>query len=99
MLLDLDAGGVYCVRLLVRAETEHGERSERVVVPLGRVVVDGDGERVRWQLDGWVRSAAVGELLASPGRAISRRRAWCLLRLSRSRCVRPAVSSYGCGAG
>lgn len=56
----LDAGGVYCVRLLVRAETEHGERSERVWYRSAGLSSTAMVERVRWQLDGWVRSAAAG---------------------------------------
>lgn len=49
------ARGERCTRLLVEAETDHGERSERQWY-----VADGLGaaamvERVRWQLEGWVQ--------------------------------------------
>ena len=58
----LDADGLACTRLLIIAETEHGERLER------RWRGDGSGgaaaltagaiaDRVRWQLDGWLRPA------------------------------------------
>jgi protein ImuB len=59
----LDAGGLACTRLLVAAETEHGERLER----LWRG--DGSGgasalsegaiaDRLRWQLEGWLDGTA-----------------------------------------
>lgn len=59
----LDAAGTFCVRLHVRAETEHGERSERVWYRAAGLSAAAMVERVRWQLDGWVRSAEA----ASPG--------------------------------
>jgi len=59
----LDADGLACTRLLIAAETEHGERLER----LWRG--DGSGgasalsegaiaDRLRWQLDGWLNGSA-----------------------------------------
>ncbi len=50
----LAAEGKVCVRLVVRAETEHGERSERVWHRPTGLTAAAVVERVRWQLDGWV---------------------------------------------
>ncbi|MDQ3312146.1 MAG: DNA polymerase Y family protein [Actinomycetota bacterium] len=50
----LAANGQVCTRLVVVAETDHGERSERawyLATGLGAAAMV---ERVRWQLDGWV---------------------------------------------
>ncbi len=47
--------GLVATRLLVEAETEHGERTERAWYrPVG-LSAAAMVERVRWQLDGWVR--------------------------------------------
>lgn len=47
--------GLVATRLLVEAETEHGERTERAWYrPVG-LNAAAMVERVRWQLDGWVR--------------------------------------------
>lgn len=54
----LSARGVSCSLLLVVAETEHGERSERrwrLGPQMGDVAV---AERVRWQLEGWLDGPA-----------------------------------------
>ena len=48
------ARGLMTTRLVVEAETDHGERSERTWYrPLGLTVATMV-ERVRWQLEGWV---------------------------------------------
>lgn len=66
----LDARGSVCTRVVVVAETEHGERSERVwrhaSTETGRALTAGAiADRVRWQLDGWLRGHANrGERLA-----------------------------------
>jgi protein ImuB len=46
--------GETCTRLLVEAETEHGERSERQWYRPTGLSAAAMVERVRWQLDGWV---------------------------------------------
>ncbi|HVL07470.1 MAG TPA: DNA polymerase Y family protein [Acidimicrobiales bacterium] len=59
----LTVQGLTATRVLVEAEWEHGERMGR------RWRLDGNGgrgaaalaERVRWQLDGWMTSASVGD--------------------------------------
>lgn len=45
--------GQACTQLLVVAETEHGERTERVWQRSTGLSVAAIVERVRWQLDGW----------------------------------------------
>ncbi|MDE0801858.1 MAG: DNA polymerase Y family protein [Acidimicrobiales bacterium] len=63
----LDARGSVCTRLVVIAETENGERSERVwrhaeSSSAGSTGTSGLGagaiaDRVRWQLDGWINAS------------------------------------------
>lgn len=48
------ARGEVCTRLLVEAETEHGERSDRQWYLNGGLSAAAMVERVRWQLEGWV---------------------------------------------
>lgn len=55
LLGELAATGRVCSRLTVAMETEHGERSERVWHRPHGFGVAAVVERVRWQLDGWVR--------------------------------------------
>jgi protein ImuB len=50
----LRAEGRVCTRLAVVAETEHGERSERVWYRAAGLSAPAMVERVRWQLDGWI---------------------------------------------
>jgi protein ImuB len=50
----LDERGEVCLRLLVEAETEHGERSDRRWSQGSGLSAAAMVERVRWQLDGWV---------------------------------------------
>ncbi len=50
----LSARGEVCMRLLVEAETEHGERSDRQWYLSGGLSAAAMVERVRWQLEGWV---------------------------------------------
>ena len=62
----LAAGGQICTRLLVVAETEHGERSERawyLATGLGAAAMV---ERVRWQLDGWITGTGEGSASDEP---------------------------------
>lgn len=51
----LGVRGMVATRLVVEAETEHGERTERAWYrPVG-LNAAAMVERIRWQLDGWVR--------------------------------------------
>lgn len=47
--------GLVCTRLAVIAETEHGERSERVWFRADGLGASAVVERVRWQVDAWAR--------------------------------------------
>ncbi len=62
----LDARGSVCTRVVVVAETENGERSERVWRHAESSSSDGRGgglgagaiaDRVRWQMDGWINAS------------------------------------------
>src|SRR4029453_19242220 len=46
--------GLACTRLVITAETEHGERLERVWRHEGALSVGAIADRTRWQLDGWL---------------------------------------------
>ncbi len=49
----LAANGATCTRLVVVAETDHGERTERAWYRPTGLSAPAMVERVRWQLDGW----------------------------------------------
>ncbi len=51
--------GKVCTRLVVTAETEHGERSERAWYRAAGMSAPAMVERVRWQLDAWMTSGDV----------------------------------------
>jgi protein ImuB len=53
----LRARGLACTRLLVVAETEHGERQERLWRHEHAFTAASLTERVRWQLEGWASAA------------------------------------------
>ena len=53
----LGSYGLACTRLAIDAETEHGERHSRVWRCAEPLTVGGIADRVRWQLDGWLRTA------------------------------------------
>lgn len=55
----LAAGGQVCTRLLVAAETEHGEHSERVWYRSSGLSAAAMVERVRWQLDAWAQQDTI----------------------------------------
>ena len=55
----LAAEGRVCTRLVVTAETEHGERTERSWYRAAGMSAPAMVERVRWQLDGWMTSGEV----------------------------------------
>jgi protein ImuB len=54
----LAALAIACTRLLVVAETEHGERHERLWRDEGALTAGAVADRVRWQLDGWINGSA-----------------------------------------
>lgn len=45
---------LHCTRLVVTAETEHGEVHERLWSHEGAMAAGAIADRVRWQLDGWL---------------------------------------------
>ncbi|MET0143206.1 MAG: DNA polymerase Y family protein [Ilumatobacteraceae bacterium] len=55
----LSAEGRVCTRLVVIAETDHGERSERAWYRAAGMSAPAMVERVRWQLDSWMASGDV----------------------------------------
>jgi protein ImuB len=54
----LAALGLGCTRLIIEAETEHGEHLARVWRHKGALGPGAIAERVRWQLDGWLNGSA-----------------------------------------
>ncbi|SDM51279.1 DNA polymerase Y family protein [Allokutzneria albata] len=59
---ELARRGLACVRLGIRARTEGGTELERVWRCAEPLTVEGVRDRVRWQLDGWLRVAGDGGL-------------------------------------
>ncbi|GIU87102.1 MAG: hypothetical protein KatS3mg009_1617 [Acidimicrobiia bacterium] len=57
LLARLSARGLACTRVVVEAETEHGERLARCWRHDGALTPAALAERVRWQLDGWLAAA------------------------------------------
>lgn len=56
-LFDNLAGrGLSCTRVLIAAETEHGEAIERAWRYEGTLTAGAVTDRVRWQLEGWLQS-------------------------------------------
>lgn len=55
----LGAAGRVCTRLVVSAETDHGERTERAWYRAGGLSAAAMVDRVRWQLGAWVDSGAL----------------------------------------
>lgn len=51
---ELSSRGLACTRLLVVAETEVGDRIERLWRHEGTLSAAAIGQRVRWQLEGWL---------------------------------------------
>ena len=62
----LAGDGRICTRLVVQFETEHGERSERSWYRSTGLTASAMVERVRWQLDAWMRlpRGSEGEITA-----------------------------------
>ena len=56
----LSSRGLACTRVLIEAETEHGERLARLWRHDGALTAAAMAERVRWQLDGWLAGTAGG---------------------------------------
>lgn len=54
----LAAHGLACTRLAIHVRTEAGERRDRVWRCAEPLTESGIADRVRWQLDGWLRQAA-----------------------------------------
>jgi protein ImuB len=52
------ARGSACTRVVIGAETEHGERLERVWRAEGSLTAGAIADRLRWQLDGWLQGSA-----------------------------------------
>ena len=59
LLAHLDALGLCCTRVVVEAETEHGERLTRRWRHEGALTPGTLVARVRWQLDAWLMTGAV----------------------------------------
>lgn len=54
LLAALEDRGLVCTRVVVEAETEHGEHLARAWRHEGALTAHALAERVRWQLEGWV---------------------------------------------
>lgn len=65
------AKGSACTRVVIGAETEHGERLERVWRAEGALSAAAIVDRVRWQLDGWLQPTQ-GSARHRPTAGISR---------------------------
>jgi protein ImuB len=52
------ARGSACTRVVIGAETEHGEQLERVWRAEGALTAAAIADRLRWQLDGWLQGSA-----------------------------------------
>jgi protein ImuB len=50
--------GLACSRVLIEAETEHGERLSRLWRHEGALTAAALADRVRWQLEGWLSGSA-----------------------------------------
>ena len=55
---DLRHRALACTRIVIEAETEHGEHLARVWRHDGALTAQAIAERVRWQLDGWLQGSA-----------------------------------------
>ncbi len=52
------AKGSACTRVVIGAETEHGERLERMWRAEGALTAGAIADRLRWQLDGWLQGSS-----------------------------------------
>jgi protein ImuB len=67
LLARLAARGLACTRVVIEAETEHGERLSRCWRHDGALTPGALAERVRWQLDGWLTANATARASALDG--------------------------------
>jgi len=51
---ELAARGLVCTRVLIEAETEHGERRSRLWRADGALTSNAVAQRIRWQMAGWL---------------------------------------------
>ena len=56
----LGALGMACLRVLIEAESEHGEFSSRLWRHEGALTPGAMADRVRWQLEGWLSGPTAG---------------------------------------
>jgi protein ImuB len=80
LLERLGSLGLACTRVVVGAETEHGEHCERLWRDEGTLDAGAVADRVRWQLNGWLAgnaatrpSAGVNHLYLAPEEVIPAR--------------------------
>ncbi|HLM19825.1 MAG TPA: DNA polymerase Y family protein, partial [Acidimicrobiia bacterium] len=70
LLARLDALGLCCARVIVEAETEHGEHLSRTWRHEGALTPSALAARVRWQLDAWLLTdtvtAGISRLVLTP---------------------------------
>jgi len=66
----LAANGLACTRVLIAAETEHGEHLERLWRHEGALSAAAVADRVRWQLDGWLNGSAAARPTAGITRLV-----------------------------
>jgi protein ImuB len=85
--------GLGCSRVLVEAQTEHGETMTRCWRHEGALTPAALAERVRWQLDGWLRDAAAVRERALDGDVRERQDADALADLDGS--LAPCESTTG----
>jgi protein ImuB len=64
----LEQRGLACTRVVIVAETEHGERLERAWRHEGALAAAAVADRARWQLDGWLTGPTVGRPTAGVNR-------------------------------
>jgi protein ImuB len=72
LLARLAERGLACTRVVIEAETEHGERLARCWRHDGALTPGALAERVRWQLDGWLTAHAGAVDVALDGDARER---------------------------
>ena len=64
--------GLTCTRILIEAETEHGERLSRLWRHDGALTPLATAERVRWQLDGWLAGTVASAAAPTAGLSLLR---------------------------
>lgn len=72
LVADLTDAGLVSTRIVITSETDHGERSERAWYRASGLSAAAIVERVRWQLEAWVRGdpgsdGVRGDLGSQPG--------------------------------